>query len=111
MVPRVIVDMASAHILLDTPYPVHQARRARLDPAARTLFVAGIGVYALTFSRRLIMEMDRERLVAAHVRHHPGLGRIGDIDVGQDRSVAHTYELQALMRRSYSVFCLNKQYT
>src|SRR3546814_2807810 len=35
MVRRVIVDMASAHILLDTPYPVHQARRARLDPDAQ----------------------------------------------------------------------------
>src|SRR3546814_3017055 len=76
MVRRVIVDMASAHILLDTPYPVHQARRARLDPDARTLFVAGIGVYALTFSRRLIMEMDRERLVAAPVRHLPVTGRL-----------------------------------
>src|SRR3546814_9654606 len=99
MVRRVIVDMASAHILLDTPYPVHQARRARLDPDARTLFVAGIGVYALTFSRRLIMEMDRERLVAAHVRHLPGLGRIGDIAVGQEhhrRSEEHTSELQSL---------------
>src|SRR3546814_15436824 len=96
MVLWVIFDMAIAHILLDTPYPVHQARRARLDPDARTLFVAGIGVYALTFSRRLIMERDRERLVAAHVRHLPGLGRIGEIAVGQKH---HRHHIRTVERR------------
>src|SRR3546814_10562457 len=41
-------------------------------------------------------------------------GRLGeDVDVagGQDRSEAHTSELQSLMRISYAVFCLKKKKT
>src|SRR3546814_8012571 len=42
-----------------------------------------------------------------------GVGRMLDtldeLDLTENRSEAHTSELQSLMRISYAVFCLNKQ--
>src|SRR3546814_16425532 len=78
MVRRVIVDMATAHILLDTPYPVHQARRDRLDPDAPTPCVAGMGVSAHTSRRLLKLALYYEKLGTTTVRHLPRLVRIRD---------------------------------
>ena len=64
-------------------------RRARLDPRPREIVVAGEGHDALAFRRRLVEEADRERLVAAHVRHLPRLRRIGDVAVGQQHDRRH----------------------
>src|SRR3546814_1634624 len=43
--------------------------------------------------------VDREAEVELDLRHR-----------APARSVAHTYELQSLMRNSYDVFCLKKKY-
>src|SRR3546814_5599048 len=62
------------------------------------------------FARRIWSRTTTTRSAApARLRLH--CGKSSRVAPAARRSEEHTYELQSLMRISYAVFCLNKQYT
>ena len=84
-----IVEVAGAGVLLDPADPVGQARRARLDPRPRALFVAGIGQQGAIGAVAFREVLHRELGIGADIGHRPRLGRVGNIAVGQQDHRGH----------------------
>src|SRR3546814_6280042 len=63
VVGRAVIEVAGADLLFDAADAVHQARRTRLDPRPRELFITRIGQQRFALGRKLVMELDRKRRV------------------------------------------------
>src|SRR3546814_8305050 len=116
MIGDAIADNMDDLPLLLKP-PPHRDHRSRHDLTPVEFEPVGpedtVGDSGLVFDR---YEQDalRGARTLAHKDHagHFDVSAIADvreIDAANDRSEAHTSELQSLMRNSYAVFCLKKK--
>ncbi|MCY1171163.1 hypothetical protein D9M73_112660 [compost metagenome] len=93
-----VIEVAGADRFLDPADAVEQARRAGLYPRTLQFLIAAIGQefpLVRIFGCELVLhfllagKLNRERRIAAHIRHQPRLGGVGDIAVGQQHHWRH----------------------